>query len=204
MTTWKALCSLAACPAADPDPRRAKDEHRYPIPIQITANHPKSGDIMPTNSGILRVAGIRGYRRGHCCIEAKGVLATAQSSKTGSQAPGNHDKPGIRACCVTSGRVRVAISGGPIAECNSAAQVHAWLGRGRAPKSLRSSVGARTLFEALCRARTAPIVIIDISSDACYPSANDANDVECPAPPAAYSYPFSARCCRVFIALDAR
>ena len=32
-----------------------------------------------------------------CCIEAKGVLATAQSSEAGSAGPlENHDKPGIR------------------------------------------------------------------------------------------------------------
>jgi hypothetical protein len=35
---------------------------------------------------------------GHCCIEPKGVLATAQNSDAGSTIPvENHDKPGIRA-----------------------------------------------------------------------------------------------------------
>jgi hypothetical protein len=60
-------------------------------------------------------------RRGHCCIEPKGVLATAHNSKAGSTIPvENHDN---RACEVAAGRlggVDEAGSSGLIARCNSA------------------------------------------------------------------------------------
>lgn len=57
----------------------------------------------------------------HCCIEARGVLATAQASRADSTSPLKIRINRVsKACCVASGRVGVAISGRPIAQCNCA------------------------------------------------------------------------------------
>ena len=52
----------------------------------------------------------------HSCIEANGVLTTAQKQQSRLHRPvENHDNRASEACCVASGRGGATISGGPIA-----------------------------------------------------------------------------------------
>jgi len=66
-----------------------------------TKQHPHQRAVwVPNWSSTAVTCGIAGqWQSGmrHCCIEPKGVLATAQNSKMGSIIPmGNHDELGIR------------------------------------------------------------------------------------------------------------
>ena len=88
-----------------------------PLRISASAAEVRAYLLATAALALAALAGFAASRTRVCCIEPKGVLATAQSSKAGSTIPvENYDKLGIRALPRGFWRADETSLSGPIAQ----------------------------------------------------------------------------------------
>ena len=92
-----------------------------PLRISASAAEVRAYLLATAALALAALAGFAASRTRVCCIEPKGVLATAQSSKAGSTIPvENYDNWASGPCRGASGRADKTSLSGPIAQCNRA------------------------------------------------------------------------------------